>query len=295
MFTVHNIARFYCFSHSTNISFRVYSQVPTTGPIKPLKVSKRPISNVDKIVAVASGKGGVGKSTVAVNLAHCLSRSGKRVGILDADVFGPSIPRMMNISGKSATSEDGLLLPLLNYGIQCMSIAFLTSTEGPVVWRGMMVTSALQTLMHKVKWNPIDILVIDMPPGTGDTQITITQQLLLSGAIIVTTPQNAALSIAKKGTEMFRKVDVPILGIALNMSSYICSSCGHREEIFGSESATSNDINRKLNAQVLCSIPLCTEICEKADKGLSILSSTTNVSIREQYESLTDRILAKIY
>ena len=197
-----------------------------------------PLPEVRNIIAVASGKGGVGKSTTAVNLALALALEGARVGILDADIYGPSVPLMLGIAGERPTSEDGqTMVPLKTHGVQVMSIGFLVDTDQPMVWRGPMVTQALNQMLQQTQWSDIDYLVVDMPPGTGDIQLTLSQQVPVSGAVIVTTPQDIALLDARKGLQMFRKVSVPVLGVIENMSTYICSHCGHEEPLFGSGGA----------------------------------------------------------
>ena len=195
--------------------------------------SLKPIDNVKNIIAVASGKGGVGKSTTAVNLALALSAEGAKVGILDADIYGPSQPRMLGITGKPESKDGSTLEPMTSYHLQAMSIGFLIDEETPMIWRGPMVTQALEQLLNDTNWAELDYLVIDLPPGTGDTQLTLAQKVPVSGAVIVTTPQDIALLDARKGLKMFQKVEVPVLGIVENMSIHICSSCGHEEHIFG--------------------------------------------------------------
>ncbi len=195
--------------------------------------SLKPIDNVKNIIAVASGKGGVGKSTTAVNLALALSAEGATVGILDADIYGPSQPRMLGITGKPESKDGNTLEPMNSYHLQAMSIGFLIDEETPMIWRGPMVTQALEQLLNDTNWDELDYLVIDLPPGTGDTQLTLAQKVPVSGAVIVTTPQDIALLDARKGLKMFEKVEVPVLGIVENMSIHICSNCGHEEHIFG--------------------------------------------------------------
>ncbi|MCJ1245327.1 hypothetical protein MMC30_002531 [Trapelia coarctata] len=227
---------------------------------------KRRIKDVRKVVAVSSAKGGVGKSTVAVNLALAFSRQGHRAGILDTDIFGPSIPTLLNLSGEPRLSPNNQLLPLTNYGVKAMSMGFLVPESSPIVWRGLMVMKALQQLLHEVDWGGLDVLVLDLPPGTGDTQLTITQQVVLDGAIIVSTPQDIALKDAIKGIAMFRKVDVPILGLLQNMSHFTCPSCFTTTPIFGSPAhLLAACAEHKIS--LLGSIPLHASICEDADRG----------------------------
>ncbi|KAL1845500.1 hypothetical protein VTK73DRAFT_550 [Phialemonium thermophilum] len=194
---------------------------------------KRSIRNVRKVVAVSSAKGGVGKSTVAANLSLAFARLGYRAGILDTDIFGPSIPTLFNLSGEPRLSQNNQLLPLSNYGVKTMSMGYLVGEEAPVVWRGLMVMKALQQLLHEVDWGGLDILVLDLPPGTGDTQLSVTQQVVLDGSIIVTTPHTLAVKDAVKGINMFRKVHVPILGLVQNMSLFRCPHCGGETAVFG--------------------------------------------------------------
>ena len=195
--------------------------------------SLKPIDNVKNIIAVASGKGGVGKSTTAVNMALALAAEGARVGILDADIYGPSQPRMLGVSGQPESKDGKSLEPMESYGLQAMSIGFLVDEETPMIWRGPMVTQALEQLLNDTNWASLDYLIIDLPPGTGDTQLTLAQKVPVSGAVIVTTPQDIALLDARKGFKMFEKVEVPVLGIVENMSIHICSKCSHEEHIFG--------------------------------------------------------------
>uniref|UniRef100_G3P9Q3 Iron-sulfur cluster transfer protein NUBPL n=1 Tax=Gasterosteus aculeatus aculeatus TaxID=481459 RepID=G3P9Q3_GASAC len=200
---------------------------------------QKPIAGVKQVVVVASGKGGVGKSTTAVNLALGLLANDplKSVGLLDADVYGPSIPKLMNLKGNPELSDDNLMIPLVNYGVPCMSMGFLVDDVAPIVWRGLMVMSAIERLLRHVDWGSLDYLVVDMPPGTGDVQLSISQNVPVAGAVIVSTPQDIALLDARRGAEMFRKVHVPVLGLVQNMSVFQCPKCDHRTHIFGSDGA----------------------------------------------------------
>lgn len=200
---------------------------------------QKPIEGVREVIVVASGKGGVGKSTTAVNLALALAAndSSKAVGLLDVDVYGPSIPKMMNLKGNPELSPNNLMRPLLNYGIACMSMGFLVEETAPLVWRGLMVMSAIEKLLRQVDWGQLDYLVVDMPPGTGDVQLSVSQNIPISGAVIVSTPQDIALMDAHKGAEMFRKVNVPVLGLVQNMSVFQCPQCKHKTHIFGADGA----------------------------------------------------------
>src|SRR4030066_2425662 len=212
-------------SATANVSFKIVSH----GVKRGVKL----IPNVKNIIAVASGKGGVGKSTTAVNLALALAAEGARVGMLDADIYGPSQPTMLGITDKPESTDGKNLEPLIGHGIQAMSIGFLIDVETPMVWRGPMVTQALEQLLNNTNWSELDYLVVDMPPGTGDIQLTLAQRVPVSGAVIVTTPQDIALADARKGLEMFQKVHVPVLGVVENMSLHVCTNCGHEERIFG--------------------------------------------------------------
>ncbi len=227
--------------------------------------SLKPIDSVKNIIAVASGKGGVGKSTTAVNLALALSAEGGKVGILDADIYGPSQPRMLGISGKPESKDGNTLEPMMSYHLQAMSIGFLIDEETPMIWRGPMVTQALEQLLNDTNWEELDYLVIDLPPGTGDTQLTLAQKVPVSGAIIVTTPQDIALLDARKGFKMFEKVEVPILGIVENMSTHICSKCGHEEHIFGEGGGRL--MAEQYGVNFLGALPLETRIREETDSG----------------------------
>ncbi|XP_048217807.1 iron-sulfur protein NUBPL isoform X1 [Perognathus longimembris pacificus] len=234
---------------------------------------QKPIEGVKQVIVVASGKGGVGKSTTAVNLALALAAndSTKTIGLLDADVYGPSIPKMMNLKGNPELSQNNLMRPLLNYGIACMSMGFLVEETAPVVWRGLLVMSAVEKLLRQVDWGLLDYLVIDMPPGTGDVQLSISQNIPISGAVIVSTPQDIALMDAHKGAEMFRKVHVPVLGLIQNMSVFQCPKCKHETPIFGADGA--RKLARTLNLDVLGDIPLHLSIREASDTGQPIVFS----------------------
>ena len=227
------------------------------------------LPGIAHVVAVASGKGGVGNSTTAVNLALALSANGLKAGLLDADIYGPSMPRMMGISGKPATRDGKTLEPMRNYGIPVMSIGFMIDEETPMIWRGPMVQSAITQMIRDVQWGELDILVVDLPPGTGDAQLTMAQQVPLSGAVIVSTPQDIALLDARKGLNMFRKVDVPVLGIVENMSYFVCPNCGHQTDIF-SHGGARNEATR-LGMAFLGEIPLDIVIRETSDGGQPIV------------------------
>jgi len=226
----------------------------------------KPLGEIRNVVAVASGKGGVGKSTVAVNLALAWAAQGARVGVLDADIYGPSQPLMLGLTGRRPTSPDGKQLrPLRSHGVSAMSIGFLVDAEQPMVWRGPMVTQALTQLLGETQWGELDYLVVDMPPGTGDIQLTLAQRVPVAGAVIVTTPQDIALADARKGLKMFEKVSVPVLGIVENMSVHVCANCGHSEHIFGAGGGAR--MAQQYGVRLLGELPLDAHIREEADGG----------------------------
>jgi ATP-binding protein involved in chromosome partitioning len=226
----------------------------------------KPLPGAHNLIAVASGKGGVGKSTVAVNFALALAAEGAKVGLLDADIYGPSQPRMLGLTGRRPETRDGKLLePLVAHGIEAMSIGFLVDEQQPMAWRGPMVTSALNQLLTQTRWGDLDYLIVDMPPGTGDIQLTLAQRVPVSGAVIVTTPQDIALADARKGLEMFQKVHVPVLGVVENMSLHICSHCGHEERIFGEHGG--RNLAEQYGVPLLGSLPLDRRIREETDEG----------------------------
>ncbi|CAA7619474.1 Protein mrp homolog [Candidatus Terasakiella magnetica] len=250
------------------------------------------LPHVKAIIAVASGKGGVGKSTTAVNLALALSRSGLSVGLFDADIFGPSMPRMLGITGDPVSPDGQTMLPMENYGIKCMSMGFLVPEDSPIVWRGPMVMGAIEQLLRDVHWGELDVMVIDMPPGTGDTQLTITQRLPLTGAVIVSTPQDIALLDATKGLNMFRKVDVPVLGIIENMSYYICPKCGDEAHIFGHGGAKAEAA--RLSTEFLGEVPLDIAIRQTSDAGEPIVVSKPNGPHAKVYMEIAAKIWDKV-
>lgn len=252
----------------------------------------KPLANVKNIIAVASGKGGVGKSTTSVNLALALASEGANVAILDADIYGPSIPTMLGLSGYPASEDGKTMLPKVGYGIQTNSIGYLIDQDQPMIWRGPMVTNALQQLLKDTNWKDVDYLIIDLPPGTGDIQLTLSQQIPVSGAIIVTTPQDIALIDAQRGLGMFQKVNVPVLGIVENMSMHICSNCGHEEAIFGEGGGLM--MAKKNNTEFLGSLPLDINIRKFADNGRPTVVSEPDGRAAEIYRSIARKMTAKL-
>lgn len=250
------------------------------------------LPHVKHIIAVASGKGGVGKSTTAANLALALSRLGLKVGLFDADIYGPSMPRMLGLSGLKPAATDDAILPLENHGLKIMSIGFMVPEDAPVIWRGPMVIGALEQLLRDVDWGELDVMVVDMPPGTGDTQLTMSQRVPLAGAVIVSTPQDIALLDARKGLNMFRKVEVPVLGFIENMSYYICPSCGHREEVFSHGGAKKTA--EELGADFLGEIPLDIKIRETSDAGTPIVVADPESPHAKAYGAIAQKVWDKL-
>lgn len=252
-----------------------------------------PLPGVRNVVAVASGKGGVGKSTTAVNLALALAAEGARVGLLDADIYGPSQPLMLGLQDQKPETPDGKsITPLQAYGIQAMSIGFLIDPEQPMVWRGPMVTQALMQLLNDSRWDDLDYLIIDLPPGTGDIQLTLSQKVPLTGAVIVTTPQDIALLDARKGLKMFEKVGVPILGIVENMSTHICSNCGHAEAIFGDGGGA--QMSADYDVEVLGRLPLAMSIRVDTDGGKPSVVADPDGPIAAIYKQIARRVAVKV-
>ncbi|GIK86366.1 MAG: iron-sulfur cluster carrier protein [Betaproteobacteria bacterium] len=245
------------------------------------------VPGVKNIIAVASGKGGVGKSTTAVNLALALAAEGAAVGVLDADIYGPSQPTMLGISGRPESTDGKTIEPMEAYGLQAMSIGFLIDIDTPMVWRGPMVTQALEQLLKDTRWRDLDYLVVDMPPGTGDIQLTLSQKVPVTGALIVTTPQDIALIDARKGLKMFEKVGVPIVGIVENMSIHVCSNCGHAEPIFGSGGA--EKMCADYNVPFLGSLPLDIRIREQADTGRPTVVADPDGKVAQIYRAIARR------
>lgn len=250
------------------------------------------LPNVKNVIAVASGKGGVGKSTTSVNLALALAAEGATVGLLDADIYGPSQPQMLGISGRPDSKDGKSIEPMEAHGIQAMSIGFLVDTDTPMVWRGPMVTGALEQLLRDTQWKDLDYLVIDLPPGTGDIQLTLAQKIPVTGAVIVTTPQDIALLDAKKGLKMFEKVGIPILGVVENMSTHVCSKCGHEESIFGAGGGES--MAEEFKIDLLGNLPLTMQIREQADGGEPTVIAAPDSNIANTYKTIARKAASKI-
>ncbi|HXE37152.1 MAG TPA: iron-sulfur cluster carrier protein ApbC [Azonexus sp.] len=272
-----------------NVSANVYSKVVAHS----VQLGVKLLPGVKNIIAIASGKGGVGKSTTAVNLALALVQEGASVGILDADIYGPSQPQMLGLAGQQPESKDGSSMePLEAYGLQAMSIGFMVDVETPMVWRGPMVAQALDQLLSQTNWRDLDYLIVDMPPGTGDIQLSLTQKVPVTGAVIVTTPQDIALIDARKGLKMFEKVNVPILGIIENMSIHICSNCGHEEHIFGTGGG--EKMCADYGVEFLGNLPLEMAIREMADGGKPTVVGAPDSRTAEIYRGIARRIAVKI-
>lgn len=260
---------------TVNLSWRVFSH-QVQGELKPLE-------QIKNIISVGSGKGGVGKSATAVNLALALAAEGATVGVLDADIYGPSMPRMLGVSGQPST-EGNQILPQRAHGLQVMSIGFMVAEDTPMIWRGPMVTSALQQLLTETRWEALDYLVVDLPPGTGDIQLTLAQKVPVSGSIVVTTPQDIALLDARKAVQMFRKVEMNVLGIVENMSTHICSNCGHEEQIFGSGGG--QQMAKDYDVPLLGQLPLDLRIREDLDNGQPTVACAPDSSITASYREV---------
>ncbi len=269
--------------------------VSVLGKVKAHKVQSglTPLKGIRNVIAVASGKGGVGKSTTAVNLALALQAEGARVGILDADIYGPSQPTMLGIQGNPETHEDGQSMkPLMGHGLQVMSVGFLIDPDQPMVWRGPMVTQALEQLLRDTHWDDLDYLIVDMPPGTGDVQLTLAQKVPVTGAVIVTTPQDIALLDARKGFKMFEKVGVPILGVVENMSTHVCSHCGHEEPIFGKGGAAR--MCADFGTELIGALPLDIRIRQETDGGCPTVVASPDSSLSQTYRTIAQRVALKV-
>lgn len=254
--------------------------------------AKPGVPGIKHIVAVASGKGGVGKSTTTANLALAMASLGNKVGVLDADIYGPSVPRLFNVSGRPEALSGRMLKPMEGYGIKVMSMGFMVEEETPMIWRGPMVISALTQMLREVAWGELDVLVVDMPPGTGDAQLTMAQQVPLAGAVIVSTPQDLALIDARKGLNMFKRVDVPVLGIVENMSYFLCPDCGGRHDIFGHGGARAEA--DRLNVPFLGEVPLTMKIRETSDAGTPVVVSDPEGSVAGIYKDIAAKVLDSI-
>jgi ATP-binding protein involved in chromosome partitioning len=269
---------------------------PRTAPARPGVASPtgqaRAVPGIDAVIAVASGKGGVGKSTTAVNLALGLRDLGMNVGLLDADIYGPSVPRLLAIKGRPETVGGRTLRPIDSYGLKVMSIGFLIDEETPMIWRGPMVMSAITQMLREVEWGKLDVLVVDMPPGTGDAQLTLAQQVPLAGAVIVSTPQDLALIDARRGVAMFRRVDVPVLGIVENMSYFVCPHCGQRTDVFAHGGARAEA--DKTGVPFLGEIPLEAEIRETSDAGLPVVATRPDSPHAQVYREIARRVRAEL-
>jgi len=266
--------------------------IVTMSQHKTMPADSLAIEGIKSIIAIASGKGGVGKSTTTVNLAAALAQAGQRVGILDADLYGPSLPMLMGITEKPSVSADKKLIPIQKFGIHCFSIGFMIAPEAPLIWRGPMIQSTLRQMLKDVLWQDIDILLIDMPPGTGDVQLTLAQQVRMSGAIIVSTPQDIALIDARKGLEMFRKVNVPVLGIIENMSIFHCPHCGQPSEIF-SHGGAKREAER-LQVPFLGEVPLDLSIRAGSDGGIPVVIANPQTPEAESYKAIAKKIITAL-
>jgi ATP-binding protein involved in chromosome partitioning len=272
-----------------------HSAQPAPPQLKPQKSAEptgpQKIPGIDKVIAIASGKGGVGKSTVSANLACALAAQGRRVGLLDADMYGPSQPRMMGVSGRPASPDGKIILPMRNHGVTMMSIGLMTNDDQAVVWRGPMLMGALQQMITQVQWGALDVLLVDLPPGTGDVQMTLSQKAKVDGAIIVSTPQDVALIDARKGIDMFQQLNVPLVGMIENMSTHICSACGHEEHVFGHGGVAAEAA--KLDIPLLAEIPLHLDIRLAADGGAPIVVSQPDSSQAGAFVEVAKTLIAK--
>ena len=271
-----------------NVSVNVSSQIVAHAVQRGVKL----LPGVKNIIAVASGKGGVGKSTTAVNLALALAAEGARVGILDADIYGPSQPMMLGITGRPDSLEENTIEPMEAYGLQASSIGFLIDDDAPMVWRGPMVTSALEQLLRQTRWRDLDYLVVDMPPGTGDIQLTLAQKVPVTGSVIITTPQDVALLDARKGLKMFEKVGVPIIGIIENMSTYVCTKCGHEEHVFGAGGG--QKMCKEYGVDFLGDLPLNLTIREQADAGRPTVVADPDGAISAIYKGIARQVAIRV-
>ncbi|KAH9416460.1 hypothetical protein DERP_012888 [Dermatophagoides pteronyssinus] len=274
-----------------------YSTTISSSDKKRTKFSKKfPIAGVERIILISSAKGGVGKSSVTVNLAlaiKCLYPN-KKIGILDADIFGPSLPTMIGLLGKKpTTNKQNLIIPLVNYGVKCMSMGFLVDEDKPIVWRGLMVMSAMEKLLRSVYWGNLDLLIVDMPPGTGDTQLSIVQNIPIDGVIIVTTPQKVCLADVVRGTQMFQDLDVPVLGFVKNMSHFICDNCSHHQSIFW-DSNELEYLAKKFNTEILAQIPLDPNLSKSLDNGCPLVVENPDNPCSQIFIQLAGKVLSNL-
>jgi ATP-binding protein involved in chromosome partitioning len=277
---------------NASVVFTAHREASPVREAAPVKAPAPPLlPGVKNVIAVASGKGGVGKSTVAVNLAVALAQGGLRVGLLDADIYGPSLPRMLGLKAKPEV-KDGVMLPLHAWGVICMSIGFLVEEDTAMIWRGPMVMGALNQLLGQVAWGDLDVLVIDLPPGTGDAQLTLAQKVKLRGAVIVSTPQDIALIDARRGVKMFEQVKVPVLGIVENMSYFHCPNCNHRTDIFGHGGAV--DEAARIGVPLLGEVPLLRAIRETGDDGLPITASDPESDAAGVFRAIAAKVAARL-
>lgn len=266
--------------------------VEVAAPARPGVAQAEPLPGITHIVAVSSTKGGVGKSTVTVNLAAALAAKGLRVGLLDADVYGPSLPIMLGLSGRPRVAEGSKVFPLQRYGLQVMSMGFFLDDTSPVIWRGPLVTGLLRQFLKDVQWGELDVLLVDLPPGTGDAQLTLVQQVPLSGALVVTTPQAVSLRDVERGVAMFAQVNIPILGIVENMSYYECPDCGEREDLFGSGGGV--HLESECGAPLLAQIPLVSEVRAGGDTGKPIVIEQPEHPVSRLYQSIAERVVTAL-
>lgn len=279
----------------SNSVSHIHGQRPDQSPGQPSKgqaPEHKAVPGVKHLIAVASGKGGVGKSTTTTNLALALTGEGYRVGVLDADLYGPSQPRMLGLSGMPDSPDGKTLEPMIGHGIQTMSIGFLVDEESPIIWRGPMITQALTRLVYETRWDNLDYLIVDMPPGTGDIHLTMAQKMPVSGALVVTTPQDIALLDAVKGLKMFEKVNVPVLGIIENMSTHLCSQCGHEEHIFGEGGA--RRMAEEAGTDLLGELPLDIRIRTGSDSGQPVMVTDPSGTLAAAYQSIASLMVGKL-
>lgn len=252
----------------------------------------KPLPNAHNVIAIGSGKGGVGKSTIAVNLALALAAEGLKIGVLDADIYGPSVPTMLGLSGRPDSPDNKTIEPMRAYGIEAMSIGFLVGDDTPMIWRGPMVTQALTQLLRDTRWGDLDVLVVDLPPGTGDIQLTMAQRIPVAGAVVVSTPQEVATMDARKALKMFEKVEISVLGLVENMAAHVCSNCGHVEHIFGEGGA--QWMSEKYGVPVLGSLPLEADIREQGDAGAPIVVAKPDSAAAQAFRATARAVLEQL-